>query len=124
MKKTATPKTPSKIREDLLPEYIFDYRKAKPNPFTGQKEVAGAIERIGSPETPGKSSGKSSGKTEDQVRGFLSDRPGMTIPELAEALDITTRGVEKQIAKLRQDGRLRRVGPAKGGHWEVIGGSS
>jgi ATP-dependent DNA helicase RecG len=44
----------------------------------------------------------------------------MTIPELAEALGITTRGVEKQIAKLRQDGRLRRVGPAKGGHWEVI----
>jgi len=44
----------------------------------------------------------------------------MTIPELAGALGITTRGVEKQIAKLRQDGRLRRVGPAKGGHWEMI----
>jgi predicted HTH transcriptional regulator len=44
----------------------------------------------------------------------------MTIPELAEALGMTTRGVEKQISKLRQDGLLRRVGPAKGGHWEVI----
>ena len=89
-----------------------------------RKEVAGAVEGIGLPKTSGesspKSSGKSSGKTEDQVLGFLSDRPGMTIPELAEALGITTRGVEKQIAKLRQDGRLCRVGPAKDGHWKVI----
>jgi hypothetical protein len=38
MKKTATSKTPSKVREALLPEYIFDYRKAKPNRFAGQKE--------------------------------------------------------------------------------------
>lgn len=45
----------------------------------------------------------------------------MTIPELAEALKITTRGIEKQIAKLRREGRLRRYGPVKGGHWEVIG---
>ncbi len=44
----------------------------------------------------------------------------MTIPELAEALEMTTQGIEKQIAKLRREGRLRRVGPAKGGHWEVM----
>jgi len=43
----------------------------------------------------------------------------MTIPELAETLKITTRGIEKQIAKLRREGRLRRIGPAKGGHWEI-----
>ena len=66
------------------------------------------------------SSGKSSGKTIDKVLGFLSGKPAMTIPELAEALGMTSRGVEKQISKLRRDGRLRRIGPAKGGHWEVI----
>lgn len=68
----------------------------------------------------GKSSGKSSGKTENQVLSLLSERPEMTIPELAETLKITTRGIEKQIAKLRKEGRLCRVGPAKGGHWEVM----
>ena len=26
------------VREDLLPEYNFDYRKAKPNRFASQKE--------------------------------------------------------------------------------------
>jgi predicted HTH transcriptional regulator len=43
----------------------------------------------------------------------------LTIPELADTLGITTRAVEKQIAGLHRQGRLRRVGPAKGGHWEV-----
>lgn len=38
MKKTATFKTPSKVREELLPEYHFDYRKAKPNRFASRKE--------------------------------------------------------------------------------------
>ncbi len=67
-----------------------------------------------------KGSGKSSGKTENQIIVLLSDRPNLTIPELSETLNITTRAVEKQISKLRMDGRLRRIGPAKGGHWEII----
>ena len=44
----------------------------------------------------------------------------MTIPELAVELKVTTRAVEKQIARLRDAERLRRIGPAKGGHWEVV----
>jgi len=67
-----------------------------------------------------KSSGKSSGKTGDRVLEMLLQTPGMTIPDLAEALAISTRAVEKQIVRLRNEGRLRRIGPAKGGHWEVI----
>jgi hypothetical protein len=35
MKKTATSKTPSMVREGLLPEYNFHCRKAKPNRFAG-----------------------------------------------------------------------------------------
>jgi predicted HTH transcriptional regulator len=27
--------------------------------------------------------------------------------------------VEKQIAKLKAEGRLKRIGSHKGGHWEV-----
>ena len=38
MKKTATSKTPSMVREDLLPEYDFDYRKAKPNRFATRQD--------------------------------------------------------------------------------------
>ncbi|KAA0250314.1 MAG: hypothetical protein DWB56_02220 [Candidatus Jettenia sp.] len=29
-------------------------------------------------------------------------------------------GVEKSIRTLKQQGRLRRIGPDKGGYWEII----
>ena len=64
-------------------------------------------------------SGKSSGKTGTRILEMLQQNPAMTIPDLAEALTISTRAVEKQIMRLRNEGRLRRIGPAKGGHWEV-----
>jgi DNA-binding Lrp family transcriptional regulator len=44
----------------------------------------------------------------------------ITIPELADAIGITERSIERTIKKLQEEGRLRRIGPAKGGHWEVV----
>jgi len=44
----------------------------------------------------------------------------ITIPELAEKICVTERFVERNIQKLQDRGIVRRVGPAKGGHWEVI----
>jgi len=39
---------------------------------------------------------------------------------MATALGITPKGVEWQVRKLRSEGVLQRVGPARGGHWEVL----
>ena len=36
-------------------------------------------------------------------------------------LGISRRAITKQIKNLRDSGCLRRVGPDKGGHWEVVG---
>jgi len=33
---------------------------------------------------------------------------------------MSPRAVEKHIAALKTAGRLRRIGPAKGGSWEVV----
>ena len=43
----------------------------------------------------------------------------ITIADLAQTLSITDRAIKKQIDKLKVKGRIRRVGPDKGGHWEV-----
>ena len=67
-----------------------------------------------------KSSLKSSGKTDAQILHLLSGNPHLTIPEMAAALEITTRGVKKQLAAIKKQNRLRRIGPDKGGHWEVL----
>ncbi|MHC1755806.1 MAG: HTH domain-containing protein [Methanosarcina sp.] len=43
----------------------------------------------------------------------------MSAQELAEILEISSRAVEKQIANLKYKGLLKRIGPDKGGYWEV-----
>jgi ATP-dependent DNA helicase RecG len=34
-------------------------------------------------------------------------------------MNISSRAVEKQIGLLKKNGKLRRIGPAKGGRWNV-----
>jgi ATP-dependent DNA helicase RecG len=43
----------------------------------------------------------------------------MTTQTVAEKLGISKRAVLKQVDKLKAQVRLRRVGPNKGGHWEL-----
>ena len=63
---------------------------------------------------------KSSEKSSEKILALLKAEPRLAAREVAERLEITQRAVEKQIAKLREEGRLRRIGPARGGHWEVL----
>lgn len=49
----------------------------------------------------------------------LKATPYITINELVEIVGISQKGVEWQIAKLKKEGRIKRIGPDKGGHWEV-----
>ena len=44
----------------------------------------------------------------------------ITTQEIAERMDISRRAVAKTIAKLKDEGIIRRIGPDKGGFWEVI----
>lgn len=69
-----------------------------------------------------KSSVKSSVKTADKIIELMRENSLITIPELAKTLGITTRAIEKQIAKLQKNGQLKRIGPAKGGRWEIVDG--
>ena len=39
---------------------------------------------------------------------------------MAEAIGLSVAGVRKVQYKLRAAGRIRRIGPDKGGHWEVV----
>jgi ATP-dependent DNA helicase RecG len=63
---------------------------------------------------------QTSGKSSEKVLKILKNFPALSAREVADRLELNPRAVEKQIAKLREKGLLRRVGPAKGGHWEVL----
>jgi ATP-dependent DNA helicase RecG len=74
----------------------------------------------GLPGSIEKASGKASGKTSGKILTTLKQDENLTIPELSSIIGVTERSIERNIKKLQEQGLLRRVGPARGGHWEVI----
>jgi predicted HTH transcriptional regulator len=63
---------------------------------------------------------KMSEKMSEKILGQVADQPTITIAELAESIGVTTRTIERNLKILQNLGRLHRIGPAKGGHWEVL----
>ena len=55
-----------------------------------------------------------------RILDILAKHPRYTTADLAGILHISDKGVEKHLANLKKSGRLLRVGPDKGGRWEVI----
>jgi len=82
----------------------------------------------GSGETLGKTPGKTLGKTRVKtgvktgvkILLLLRANKTMTREEMAQKLGISVKGIDWQITKLKQEGKLKRIGPDKGGHWEVL----
>ncbi len=78
------------------------------------------------PEVPVKTDVKSGkrresvGKASGKILEACREKPSITIPELADLIDITERSVQRNIRNLQRDGLLRRVGGRKEGHWEVL----
>jgi ATP-dependent DNA helicase RecG len=72
------------------------------------------------PVSLGKMSGKMSGKTSGKILAALKQDGNLTIPELASFIGVTERSIERNIKKLQEQYRLRRVGPSQGG---PLGGS-
>jgi ATP-dependent DNA helicase RecG len=62
---------------------------------------------------------KPRGKTREKMINAVLENPNVTTQELSQILEISAKGVEWQIARLKQEGILKRIGPAKGGHWEI-----
>ena len=63
---------------------------------------------------------KTSEKTSEKIIKLVLSNPYISISELAQEINISTRNIERNLQKLRDSNRIRRVGPDKGGHWEVL----
>jgi ATP-dependent DNA helicase RecG len=81
-----------------------------------------ALEAVakGAQKTVEKTVVKSVEKTVEIIFGLIKTSPQITQKEIMDKTGLTRRGVEWNLKKLRDEGRIRRVGPDKGGHWEVI----
>jgi ATP-dependent DNA helicase RecG len=81
-----------------------------------RKETESSVETGVKPTIAGETSGKTSGKILEAMR----QNKEITIPELAVSVGVTERSIEWNIQILQRKGFLLRIGPAKGGHWEVV----
>lgn len=70
-------------------------------------------------ETKTKSSERSS-ETKDLIIDIIKQDPHITAAEIAMQLNMSSRGIEKQIRKLRELGKIKRTGGRFGGYWEIV----
>ena len=95
------------------PEWRFDgagiwtifYNKISPNTVEGAKE---------------KSREKGREKSREKIIQLIREDAHITYDELASALALSIKSIEKHIKLLKGQGILRRIGGRKEGYWEVI----
>ncbi len=90
------------LEKDIIPEKVSEKMSEK----TSEKII----------ETGEKAREKTREKTLQEVQKYQY----ITIAELSEIIGVTPRSIERNIQKLQADGMLQRVGPDKGGYWEVV----
>ena len=113
------------VRIDAAPDAIVEERTglgAEKRTFggtsiprtAGVKSVEKAVEKAVE-----KTVEKASEKIAEKIVGILKGNPNATQSDIVAITGLSRRGVEWKLKKLKEKGLVRRVGPDKGGHWEV-----
>lgn len=131
---TGVPTIQTKLAENGSPRAIFETtddrltflvtipvhegcrESSETNSNSSETDILGS-ER--SSETKTKSSERSS-ETKDLIIDIIKQDPHITAAEIAMQLNMSSRGVEKQIRKLRELGKIKRTGGRYGGYWEIV----
>ena len=85
-------------------------------------EKTGTSSEKGSASSSEKGSAGSD-KPQDVVQSILSairHNPKVSAAEIAMKVGLSSRAIEKRIKTMRENGIIRRVGPDRGGYWEIV----
>ena len=85
----------------------------------GQTTTETIIQKT-SQETSQETSQKTSQKTPQKIIELIRNNPYISTQEMADIIGIDRRNITRNLRGLYDRGVLRRVGPDKGGHWEII----
>lgn len=100
-----------------LPDPVFEYTETSIVVTLKKAPTAGAREDR---EATGGTREKAREKTREKILYCIRGNSAITTSELAEKCHLTIKGVEWNIGRMKKEGLIKRVGPDKGGHWEVI----
>ena len=59
-------------------------------------------------------------ESQKEILRLISQNTYISKQELSNKIGISTTAIDKNISRLKQKSLLKRVGPAKGGYWEII----
>ncbi len=122
-------------RKDLLVEGLVEttHKLPKNYPETVEKTTMKIIEMVKEDDMDGINTfiterlgesgakvGQKWGKTQLKIMAIVLSDGFIPTREMGEIMGISYTAVQNNIAKLKKKGILKRVGPAKGGHWEVV----
>ena len=74
-------------------------------------------DKIGSEKTT--EGGEKTAKSREKIVALLAQDGKLSAAALAKQIGISAKAIEKHLAKLKADGIIERIGPAKGGYWKV-----
>ena len=63
---------------------------------------------------------KDVGSATQKILELIIQNPGITRKDLADQIGISTDGVKYHLNRMRKQNLIRRIGPDRGGHWELI----
>jgi len=75
-----------------------------------KKAIEKVIEKVGEKVT----------ENQKRILEQIAKNKCITIKRLSESVGISERKTQENIKKLKDKGLLKRIGPDKGGHWEVL----
>ena len=109
------------LKEDVLGE-TPDETSGKRRESVGKasEKTSEKTSEKASEKTSEKASEKTSEKTSEKIISLIKRNSKITIEQLSEDTGVTARSIERNLKKLQEDNKVKRVGSAKGGYWEVV----
>lgn len=89
-------------------------------PKVAEKVTVNVTEKVYATENVIYVSQKTSQKTSQKIIDLIKEDPYISTSKMAEIIGVDRRSIARNIKKLQEQGVVRRVGPDKGGFWEVI----
>ena len=59
-------------------------------------------------------------ESQKRILKLIKENPYISKKKLSEIIGISTTAIDKNITRLKKKGLLKRIGPDKGGYWEVV----
>ena len=79
-----------------------------------------SIETVGFGSEKTSNSSEKTSNSSEKILELIKQSPKISAAGIAMEIGISSRGVEKQIKKLREAGIIKRNGADKGGYWEIV----